>query len=219
MNELVALCYAALRPSDEAWRKFKKRLEQMVEAGEINSDEKAAIVASSFTDRTLSEAEEKADLDESTLDEVIYRVKKKYKEDAEERVKKVKKEAQSEIDDLKKEVRKAKKSRDQQAKDAKRQKETLEGLINLISKGVANLIYYGAGLIVVLGLYAGLPGSVRVGSFSVPYANKVLSGLVLFVVLALTFLNLVIGFNLDMFREACRKKVTAWMQEAVEPDS
>lgn len=215
MNELVALCYAALRPSDEAWSKFKRRLEAMVESGEINSDERAAIVASSFTDRFLSEAEEEADLDESSLDEVVYTVKRQYQQEAEERIQKVRKNAKSEIAELEKEVRDIREDRERQATDATEQKKKLDRLIELIASGVADVLYYVTGLIVVFGLYAGLPESVRIGDYNVPYANSIFSGLAFTVVFVLTFTNLLNGLNITILRKHCRRKVSALIKEAV----
>jgi hypothetical protein len=220
MNELVALCYAALRPSDEAWSKFKSRLEKMVEAGKINSDEKAALVASKFTDRALSEAEEEAELDESTLDEVIFRVKEKYSQEAKERIQQVKDEAESEIADLEQELQEAEEERDRQARDATRQEKKLDSLIGLLASAVANTAYYGAAMFLVIGLYTGLPESLRFDllNINVPYANKIFSGLAL-VVLILNFFNLLFGLNLENAKEICRRKVAKWMRDKVEPES
>lgn len=214
MNELVALCYAALRPSDEAWSKFKRRLDEMVKEGEINSDEKAAIVASRYTDHFLSEAEEEADLDESTLNEVVYRVKEKYQEEAKERIQKVRENAQSEVADLQEEVHELKKDRDQQATDAKEQRESFSKLIDLIASGISNSVYYGTAIVLALGLYVGLPEDLRIRSLSVPYVNKG-TGLL---VLVLTFLNLLFGWDLLVLREACRRKVSTWIKKTVDPE-
>lgn len=218
MNELVALCYAALRPSDEAWSKFKRRLEKMVEAGRINSDEEAAIVASTYTDRFLSEAEEEADLDDSTLDEVVYRVKSKYQKEAEERIQEARENARSEVADLKEEMREVRRERDQHVAEAKEQKESFSRLIELIASGVANSVYYGIGLIVAIGLYMGLPKHVRIGSLNIPYANGIGTALISFV-LVLNLLNLSFGLNLLVFKKACREKVSNWIRSIVEPNS
>ena len=90
MRELVALCAAALRPSQETWERFKRHLENLRRAHRLSSDEVTAILVSSMSDGLLRDAEfeedDPADIDAVTLDEVVSRVTESYAASAEERV-------------------------------------------------------------------------------------------------------------------------------------
>jgi len=89
IQELVALCTATLRPSNDTWRRFLKHLESLYNSQRLTSDEMTAIVVSAMSDRLLREAEmeeeDPEDIDAGTLDEVVERVKISYKAQAEER--------------------------------------------------------------------------------------------------------------------------------------
>jgi hypothetical protein len=86
VNELIALCSAALRPSQDTWTRFLKHLDQLKNSDRLTSDEVTAILVSSMSDNLLREAEENAgdsdDIDAVTLDEVVDRVKQTYATDA-----------------------------------------------------------------------------------------------------------------------------------------
>ncbi|MHB9089527.1 MAG: hypothetical protein ACYC5A_09965, partial [Thermoleophilia bacterium] len=98
-SELIALCSAALRPSQATWERFLKHLESLRKSQRISSDEQTAIVISSMSDRLLREAEmevgDPSDIDAVTLDEVAERVKASYSAKAMERVRSVEEEYQS----------------------------------------------------------------------------------------------------------------------------
>lgn len=93
LRELIALCGAALRPSRETWRTFIRHLEKLEASGEISSEESAAILASSFTDRYLSEEGIGDDPDARSLTEVVDRVKAEYKQQSDEKIKEIRREA------------------------------------------------------------------------------------------------------------------------------
>ncbi len=81
IRELVAMCAAALRPSPETWRRFLQHLESLQSSHRISSDEAAAIVVSSMSDQLLIEAEmaeDPRDIDATTLDDIVERVKASY---------------------------------------------------------------------------------------------------------------------------------------------
>jgi hypothetical protein len=86
LHELVALCVAALRPSREVWKHFVRHLRKLEFTGEISSDEAAAVVASDFTEEALLEVGIDEDSDAGSLSEVVGRVKRKYKAEADEAV-------------------------------------------------------------------------------------------------------------------------------------
>lgn len=101
MRELIALCAAAMRPTQETWRRFIRHLEALRASQRLSSDELTAIVISRLSDRLLREAEletdNPADIDATTLDEVVERVKLSYGERAEEQVRTVSAEYQAKL--------------------------------------------------------------------------------------------------------------------------
>lgn len=90
MSELVALCAACMRPAQRTWQRFLKHLDQLQAAQRLSQDEATAIIVSAVSDRLLREAEldedDPEDIDASTLDEVVERVKADYAAEAEKRV-------------------------------------------------------------------------------------------------------------------------------------
>jgi len=178
-DEMVALCYAALQPSEEAWKNFMNRLQELVDSDRIDSDEKAAIVASEYTDHALSEAEEESDeLDESTLDDVIFRVRKKFEKEAET-----------------------------WKENARRQEDRLNSLISLISKIVGSSVYYILVLLVSFGVYLMTPSDATVLGFGNVNTNEFLSYSLIVLACMMTILNLSLGFNIDKARKKTERLV------------
>jgi hypothetical protein len=85
INELVALCGAALRPQPKTWDRFLRHLGALVDSRQITSDEMTAVVVSELSDRLLAEAEfsENGDggLEATSLDDIVERVKLSYIEE------------------------------------------------------------------------------------------------------------------------------------------
>lgn len=100
IHELVALCVAALRPSREVWRHFVRHLRNLEISGEISSDEAAAVVASDFTEEALLEVGIDEDSDAESLSEVVGRVKRKYKAEADEAIELANRERLAQSDEL-----------------------------------------------------------------------------------------------------------------------
>lgn len=90
LRELIALCEAAMRPSQKTWTRFLDHLDRLQQANRLSEDEATAIIVSSMADRFLLEAESEDehgdDLDAVTLDEVVGRVKAQYGAAAEEKM-------------------------------------------------------------------------------------------------------------------------------------
>lgn len=82
LHELVALCSAALRPSNAAWQRFIDQLRALEASEEITSDEITAVIASDLTERLLIEEEIDEDSDATSVTEVIERVKASYKQES-----------------------------------------------------------------------------------------------------------------------------------------
>ena len=83
---MTALCAAALKPSRETWERFLQHLKKLQEQGQVSSDESVAILATSFLDEYLSDAEDADATGPDSFIEIIDRVKAKYRTDAEAKV-------------------------------------------------------------------------------------------------------------------------------------
>jgi hypothetical protein len=84
LQELVALCSAALQPSRRIWDAFQVHLRKLVDMGNVSSDEAIAVVVSSLTDRLLFDLDDDDDVPAESLAEVVERVKASYRAEAEE---------------------------------------------------------------------------------------------------------------------------------------
>ena len=162
-NELIALCTAALRPSRENWNKFLHHLKQLQEQNEITSDEAAAILASSYVNKYLSDAEDAADeTDTDSIIEVIDRVKAKYRADAETRVIKAERQAHVEGEkyraDAETRVIKAERQAHVEGEKYRQSELQLKGLVDSIAKGISLIFMSVVGVLVLVGLALCLPG-------------------------------------------------------------
>jgi hypothetical protein len=90
IQELVALCAAALHPQPATWDRFLRHLSKLQQSERITSDEAAAILVSDMLDRALKTAEFESDdpdeVDVATLDEAVARVKASYAAEAARKV-------------------------------------------------------------------------------------------------------------------------------------
>ena len=84
LQELVALCSAALQPSRRIWDAFQIHLRKLVDTGSVSSDEAVAVVVSSLTDRLLLDLDDDDDVPADSLAEVVERVKASYRAEAEQ---------------------------------------------------------------------------------------------------------------------------------------
>ncbi|HEY1988195.1 MAG TPA: hypothetical protein VGG43_01915, partial [Acidimicrobiales bacterium] len=75
LQELVALCVAALRPSRRTWDAFLGNMKRLQESGDLSSDEVTAVVANGLTENLLAEQEMEDTFDASTTSEIVERVK------------------------------------------------------------------------------------------------------------------------------------------------
>jgi hypothetical protein len=82
LNELVALCVAAIQPTRRMWQRFVHQLKLLEDSGSISSDEAAAIIASDLTKRILVDEELTDDSDAASLSEAVERIKAAYKAEA-----------------------------------------------------------------------------------------------------------------------------------------
>jgi hypothetical protein len=75
LQEMVALCSAALTPSQRTWSLFLGHLGKLCESGEMDCAEAVSIVANRITDAQLARFEDSVDPDSVTVAEVVERVR------------------------------------------------------------------------------------------------------------------------------------------------
>lgn len=78
LRDLVALCAAAMRPTQRTWQRFLSHLDKLQASQRLTADQATAIIVSAASDRLLREAEvdeeDLDDVDAGTLDEIVDRV-------------------------------------------------------------------------------------------------------------------------------------------------
>jgi hypothetical protein len=111
IQELVALCAAALRPEAATWDRFLKHLFKLREEKRVSSDEVAAILVSEMLDRTLKavefETDDAEEIGTATLDEAIERVKASYAVEAKRKIHETENEKAAAIADAEQRVQSA----------------------------------------------------------------------------------------------------------------
>lgn len=129
INELTALCTAALKPKKETWDKFLNHLKKLEESGDLSSDESVAIVASSMIENELVELEITEDeIDSNSVNEVVNRVKDDYRKQAQKVI---------------------------EQKDTKIQ--NIQESFEKLSKGCSYILFYFLGFCIALGSVLLLP--------------------------------------------------------------
>ena len=75
IHALVGVCAAVLQPAPDVWSRFVEHLNELVTAGELSDDESIAVVASEFTRIELADVEPDADVEATTVREIVQRVR------------------------------------------------------------------------------------------------------------------------------------------------
>lgn len=180
VNELVALCTAALKPKKETWDKFLKHLKKLEKSGDLTSDESVAIVASDLIETELANLEDhEEDVDSNSVGEIVERVKHNYDVESKEREQKLKSEIQTKNQEI----------------------GVIDSNIILFSKRITNFTFYIIALIIILGSFYILPGVSEM-------LNLGLWGYFLATLIAiLTAIALISGFKLKDYKKNMIKKV------------
>ncbi len=177
VRELVALCTAALRPSQIIWNRFLRHLDSLQKSQRVSSDEVAAILVSAMSDRLLKDVEieqsDPSDIDAVSLDEVVDRVRASYATQAEERIRAISDEYNRKLADLQasedQAVRRANELQRTTAEAARRRDVLLDGRAQRLARLVAGsvegamvLVACGGAVALVVGhpFHAGWPGIV-----------------------------------------------------------
>lgn len=180
INELVALCTAALRPKQETWDKFLKHLKKLEESGELSTDESVAIVASNLIETELASLEDHdEDVDSSSVSEILERVKNSYDVEAKKREEKLKSDIGIKNQEL----------------------GTIDSNLIRISEGITSALFYSSALIIILGCFYILPGVSE-------YFDLGITGHVIASIIAiLTALALIKGFKLNDYQKSVSLKI------------
>ncbi len=227
ITELIALCSAAIRPSEETWSRFLKHLEALKISNRLSSDEITAILVSTMSDSMLREAEDNAenpeDIDACTLDEIVDRVKSTYacnagleiqavKTDFEEKFKNISAENEAKISALSAEntakitaltadnLAKSEAVRRQHAFNEKRS-ESWARLARVVIQVVTNIV-----------ILAGAWNILREHSVEKTWTGRVTLGTVsVFVILEFIGLRSHISHWLDHFESWASNKILTWL--------
>ena len=73
MHQLVSVCAAVLRPSQEIWSRFVGRLGELVDSGDLSDEESIAVVAHHYVHVRLGELDPDDDVEASTVREIVER--------------------------------------------------------------------------------------------------------------------------------------------------
>lgn len=224
VRELVALCAAAMRPSQKMWRRFLGHLDSLQASQRLSPDEVTAIIVSAMSDRFLREAEldedDPDDIDAGTLDEVVERVRAQYGADADMRIRQACEEYERRIAEAARaamaEASEARRAAGGIAEELRRRDLALEGRASTWARRVVGGLYWLVLALVIVGAIAAVVSySFRGGWLSV------LVGLAV-IVLAVLELCGVLG-HLSAIRASLetrlRRKLRDWLSGETLRDS
>ena len=159
LAELTALCAAALRPSQATWDRFLRHLDALQKSDRIDSDDTAAILISSMSDRLLRDAEVEAgdpnDIDAVTFNEVVRRVQESYVADEREKLEAVTRGYEGRVATLEARARKAEASAEgafhSSAERARQYALAIDGRARRWTRAIAATLQWLAVAIIVVG--------------------------------------------------------------------
>jgi hypothetical protein len=189
INELVALCTAALRPKQETWTKFLTHLKKLEDSGELTSDESVAIVASNLIETELIELEDHNDddIDSSSVSEIVERVKNGLIVESKEK----EKELLSSIEKKDKELG------------------VIDSNISKYSENITNIIFAVAALLIIAGSFLFLPGVSE--TFNLGLTGYILAA----IITLLTAFALITGFKLTDYKKSVNNNVKSKLRSLI----
>jgi len=187
VNELVALCTAALRPKKETWDKFLKHLKKLEDKGDLTTEESVAIVASKMIEKELITYEDdENEIDSNSIYEIVSKVKDDYRKEA------IKVQGQLENDLLQK----------------NNTLKNVDNNISYISKIVANIFFWFSVSVIVLGSIFLFPNIFD--QFNIGVVGYVLPA----IIIILTAYSLIFDFRLweikNKVENFIKEKLLAW---------
>lgn len=213
LAELTALCAAALRPSQATWERFLRHLDALQRSDRINSDDTAAVLISSMSDRLLRDAEveveDPTDIDAVTLDEVVRRVQETYAENHRGEVQAIQEDYERRLASLEARAKDAERDADEATASARRRGLALDGRARQWASKVAGVLQWAVGVAVVIAAGASLFAQ----GFGAGWISRVLA----IVVAGVTILELVgalghVAQQRTRFEAWLFGYIRAWMQ-------
>ena len=211
LDELVALCAVAMRPSEQTWERFLHHLDELNTSQRLSEDEIGAIVASSLSDQSLRGAElvrgDEADLDAGTLDEVIERVSTDYRIENEcnmhEIVEQYERRIAKERTAARERVREADIVASESAEELRRRDRTLDERAGRLARRLTGSLYWTIASVVVLGSAAAVVNYAFRGGWI-----GVISGGAVLVVMVLEFLGVLrhLRTSRDRLRDRMKRR-------------
>ena len=159
LDELVALCAVAMRPSERTWGRFLRHLDRLRSSRRLSEDQIGAIIASSITDELLKDSEvalgDEEDVDAGTLDEVVERVSDDYRvafdSELREVVVRYEQKIQSDRIAARKQVRRANMAADEIANQIRRRDVELDRRAGRWARKIVGIPYWAITFVVVFG--------------------------------------------------------------------
>ncbi|MCL4821150.1 MAG: hypothetical protein KJ067_18595 [Vicinamibacteria bacterium] len=188
LNELVALCSAALRPTPEAWRAFIRELRRLETSGTITSSEQVSLAARELVACRLADADHDGDIDSKTIAEVVERAREEGAERTRTAVEAVRVEADTRLSTVTAALAAAEAAVTAGAEHGRQRDLRIRLLADRIGHVVSWLCTSVVSVIVALGVAFGLPSMLPAG----PVLNAI-GWCCLALVSLLNVLNLVHG--------------------------
>lgn len=163
-RELVALCTAALRPTQETWQRFLKHLDILEKSKKITSNEITAILVSALSDHLLRDLEDDDpdDIDTVTLDEVVERVKESYGAKADAKVQAVSERYEARLAELEARMREETErlsTAEQTSSERARNRElAIDGRARMFARRLTRTGHWFVGALVITGALALIVG-------------------------------------------------------------
>ncbi len=222
VQELVALCSVALRPSQRTWRRFLRHLDRLQESNRLNSDEVTAILVSSMSDRLLRDAElendTSKDIDATSLDEVVERVREGYAAKAEDRVRTITEDYENKLAASQAREREAIARADtvdrESAERARKQALVMEGRARSWARGLSYILQWGVAIFIVTGAVALI---VMHPFHSGPFGIFIGLSVVVFVLLELAGVLRHVGETRAQIEIALTKRFRKWLEGKTNP--
>lgn len=158
LNELIALCSAALRPTQKAWNAFLRQLKKLQQDGVISTSEEVALAARELVASQLADVDTDGDLDSKTIEEVIERAREEETERTKQAVAQVKSEADRQVSITRDELEKARAARAVLAEESRQIDLHLRGKVRWLARGGAQFVFWSVFLAILVGIILGLPG-------------------------------------------------------------
>jgi len=211
LHELVALCAAAVRPTRAMWSAFLKHLRDLEQQGSATSEESVAIMSSHLTYRALEDLDNDDDVDATTTEEIVERVKATYSAEADAKVARIQAAAQAAMAGSEARAEEARAAAGSEAERRRQSLMRIDGRIRSVARGIATATFGIAAIILLAALVLSLPGAlerIHPGLRWVAYGLVVAGGIFSY---AAAISGIFLRQQRDNLEWAIRRKLRHWM--------